>query len=104
MTFFISGLLHEYTFSIHNRGAYELGHITLFFLAMGMLMLLGEEWVWKWIPLPVLAIICKLLSPFISMFMAFVSAGSFERYFVQSWLDAGVVENVAEMLPHLRCS
>ena len=42
ITFFCSGLLHEYNFSIHNHEAYQPGHATVFFMTMGMMMMMED--------------------------------------------------------------
>jgi hypothetical protein len=101
-TFFASGLLHEYNFSIHNRLAYEPGRATVFFVLMGLLML-GESMVWNQLPRQLQQAINKLPSVAISFLVTFLVAGTFERFFFQSWVDSGFVAAAAAMLPHMNC-
>merc|ERR1712008_515657 len=39
-TFLASGLLHEYTFSTHNAAAYRMGEATIFFIMMGVFVVI----------------------------------------------------------------
>jgi hypothetical protein len=102
LTFFASGLLHEYNFSIHNAVAYAPGEATIFFILMGFVML-GEDWVWRICPFPVRRFCEAMPSPVISMIWTLIAAGPFERLFLRSWIDAGMVEAIAELLPHFTC-
>ena len=109
LTFFGSGLLHEYTFFIHNHlslsspSGYRPGEVTIFFLLMGLLMV-GESWVWyccypRWVQ----TAIDRLPSAVTASLLTFMVAGLAERYFLRSWFYSGFVEAVAQMLPHLSC-
>lgn len=110
LTFFASGLLHEYNFSIHNHpsislsSGYRPGEVTIFFLVMGLLMI-GESWVWnryfpRWLQT---AIDDHLPSMMTASILTFMVAGLAERYFLRGWFLSGFVEAVAQMLPYLHC-
>jgi hypothetical protein len=104
VTFFASGLLHEYNFSIHNASAYEPGKATLFFVAMGCVVLVEDWWLSKVCAPYMPSWISRVPSPLISSFLVLiVAAGPVEPLFVKSWLEAGVVEAVSELLPHVTC-
>lgn len=101
-TFVGSGLLHEYNFHIHNRVAYQPGFATIFFVGMGLLMLLGS-WLWDQLPQSAQRMIEQVPSPLISALLTMSAAWPFERFFIQSWLNSGFAEAGAELLPHLNC-
>ena len=105
LTFFVSGLLHEYNFSIHNRQAYEPVRATVFFVLMGLLMM-GEHWVWEnIIPLRLKQIAAGYIpSVVISMALTLSVSGIFDQFFIQSWLKSGFLDAAGEMLPHLSCT
>jgi len=103
LTFCASGVLHEYNFNVHNRVAYQPGRATLFFVAMGLLML-SETWLWNQFPPFWQQRMDAISTPIVSAFGTLVAAWPFEKYFIQSWLDAGVVDAAAALLPHLTCS
>ena len=103
-TFVASGWLHEYIFFTHNRIAYQPFHALLFFSVMGLVMI-GEAWIWeKLVPRQVQRALQRTPALLISVAVSFLVAGVFESLFVPSWLDAGFVEALAEMLPHVECS
>jgi hypothetical protein len=102
-TFFGSGLLHEYNFSIHNNNNYHPGEVTIFFLFMGLLMI-GESWVWnRCIPRWIQTVINSLPSIVVASGLTFVAAGLSERYFLRGWIVSGFIDMVAEMIPHMSC-
>eukprot|EP00980_Cylindrotheca_fusiformis_P016461 scaffold4903_cov125-Cylindrotheca_fusiformis.AAC.8 len=103
LTFLASGLLHEYTFSIHNATSYRAGEATLFFAMMGIIisiegLLLNasskrvEQLVGR-IPSPVISTTTVLL----------VAAGPFEPLFVRSWLESGFINATSGMFPFFLC-
>lgn len=103
LTFFASGLLHEYNFSIHSRRSWEPYKATFFFLLMGMMMIL-EKFVWKTlVPSQLQHAANHLPSPVISMMLTALVSGVFEYYFAQSWVNSGWIDSVGEMLPSLSC-
>jgi len=109
LTFFASGLLHEYNFAMHNHrslslpSGYQPGEVTVFFLFMGILMI-GESWVWnKLYPRWLQSLISSLPSAVTATMLTFLVAALSERYFLRGWLQSGFVEAVAQMLPHLDC-
>lgn len=108
LTFVGSGLLHEYTFGVHNHaaivdGVYTPGSVTLFFLGMGVLMV-GESWVWHRVfPERLRQVIRKLPSPIAATLLLLLVSGPAERYFMRSWTASGFVEAAATMFPHLDC-
>mmetsp|Transcript_33975 Transcript_33975/g.71459 ORF Transcript_33975/g.71459 Transcript_33975/m.71459 type:complete len:391 (-) Transcript_33975:502-1674(-) len=105
LTFFASGLLHEYNFSIHNRQAYEPVKATVFFVLMGLLMM-GEKWAWEnLVPLRVRQIAAGYIpSVVIATALTFSVSGIFNRFFIKSWLESGFLDAAREMLPHLSCT
>lgn len=102
LTFLVSGVLHEYNFSIHNRSAYQLGRATLFFLIMGLLMLV-ESKVWTWFPRTIQEMFRKIPTVVISFALTFLVGGLFDPFFFQSWTDSGFVVAISKMIPHLDC-
>ncbi len=109
LTFFASGLLHEYNFSIHNNrslsspSGYRQGEVTIFFIFMGILMV-GESWVWNRIfPRWLQTVIDHLPSSITASMLTFMVAGLAEQYFLRGWFQSGFVEAVAHMLPYLEC-
>jgi len=102
LTFFVSGLLHEYNFSMHNHrsSGYQLGEVTVFFLVM-QLLIVGESWIWKQSPEWVQIAISRLPSVVISTFLTLMVSGLAERYFLRSWFESGMVEAIAQLVPHL---
>jgi len=110
LTFFASGLLHEYNFSIHNNNhslslptGYRPGEVTIFFLFMGVLMVC-ESWVWNRIfPRWLQTAINHFPSMVTATMLTFMVAGLTERYFLRGWFQSGFVEAVAQMLPYLNC-
>ena len=104
-TFLLSGFLHEYNFWIHNYVAYQPGVPTIFFLAMGILMLV-ENTVWIAVmPLSVRNATQRYVpSALVSFALMMVSAIPVERYFIQSWLTAGMLDTAALLFPHITCT
>lgn len=102
LTFVGSGLLHEYNFSIHNHSAYQPGHATAFFVTMGAMMLaegaLGRavpHWLARWYH--------ALPDALVALFIQSTVLPIFTPLFFRSWLEAGMLASVAELVPHLRC-
>mmetsp|Transcript_39525 Transcript_39525/g.80634 ORF Transcript_39525/g.80634 Transcript_39525/m.80634 type:complete len:322 (-) Transcript_39525:31-996(-) len=102
LTFIASGLLHEYNFSIHNTQAYQPGFAMLFFLLMGLLMVV-EGFLERLCPKFILEIISLVPTFVVSCLLVLIAAAPFESHFIQSWIEAGVLESVGEMVPHFRC-
>lgn len=103
LTFLASGCLHEYTFSIHNVGYYRPGEATLFFLVMGVVILV-EGLILNARSERILKLSQKIPSPVIStLTVLLVAAAPFEPLFIRSWLQSGVVEAASEMFPHILC-
>ena len=103
-TFCVSGLLHEYNFFIHNHYAYQAGKATLFFVVMGTIVL-AEKWAWDHlVPAALQQKINRLPSVVIAVPLTLTAAIPFEWYFIQSWLDAGFVDCISKMFPHLSCN
>jgi hypothetical protein len=103
LTFVASGLMHEYSFSIHNSAVYEPGKALVFFVLMGVMVLMEDYWLAatpdafkQWAQ--------RIPSPIIASTLLLLAAGPFELWFVRSWLEAGAMEAVAEMLPHVTCT
>jgi hypothetical protein len=101
LVFGASGLVHEYSFFIHNNSAYEPGHAMAFFLYVGMLMVVEET---------VLLYSKaygrfkeKISTIFLSVMLQIPMLPVFSRLFVKSWLDSGMLESVRLLIPHLQC-
>lgn len=102
-TFMLSGLLHEYNFWTHNFIAYQPGIPSLFFLAMGTVMLV-EDSIWNAVvPLSIRKNSKYIPSALISFLLLMVSAIPVERYFIQSWLKAGMLDAAERLFPHVVC-
>jgi hypothetical protein len=102
LTFFSSGLLHEYNFSMHNYTAYQPGCATAFFLAMGV-MVVFEDWL-SHLNLPrARSALQALPTVVIALAIQCVVTPLFSLLFMRSWLGAGMVEAVGELMPHVRC-
>jgi len=104
LTFFCSGLLHEYNFSVHDAGFYAPGHATVFFMLMGGVMLLEELLVRSvsWPP-GARRVWAALPSPLISAAIQLCVLPVFSSLFMRSWLDAGVLTALQQLVPHWRC-
>ena len=106
-TFAASGLLHEYNFYVHNGGQhYQAGRATLFFLLMGMLMLGQEAIVQRLLPPNSILqqrVVSNIPTAVISIALTLLAAWPFEKYFIQSWKDAGLVQVIAQLLPTITC-
>mmetsp|Transcript_32197 Transcript_32197/g.36609 ORF Transcript_32197/g.36609 Transcript_32197/m.36609 type:complete len:112 (-) Transcript_32197:397-732(-) len=87
LTFLVSGLLHEYSFSIHNAAYYEPGKVTLFLIMMGVLILLEglRSFCPKWMQTKLLE---SIPTPIVSTILVFVAAGPFESVFMKSWIKS----------------
>ena len=94
LTFLCSGLLHEYNFSIHNHAAYEPGRATAFFVAMGVMML-AERALPGWPR--------ALPEPLIALLIQTTVLPCFTSLFFRSWIEAGMIASVTELMPHVRC-
>ena len=104
VVFFVSGLLHEYNFSIHNTAAYEPGKAIIFFTFMGLVVLI-EDWIHQVMPASIASWTLRVPSPIIStMLVLIVAAAPVEPLFIKSWIEAGAVDAVKELLPHMTCS
>lgn len=106
-TFLVSGLLHEYNFWTHNHAAYQkFGVATLFFLFMGLFMLL-EHWISTTMLAPndskMHANKNGIPSVAIALGYTLLSAIPVERFFIKSWLEAGMIQAVAPLFPHMTC-
>lgn len=102
LTFVASGLLHEYNFFVHNHRSHVPGEATLFFVSTGVLMSV-ESYAWTALPSRAQRLLDALPSFVLSFLLTFLVAGAFERLFVRSWLEAGLVDAVAEMMPYVVC-
>ena len=104
-TFLLSGVLHEYNFWTHNFIAYQPGIPTIFFLGMGIVMLV-ENSVWIAVmPLSIRNATQRYVpSALVSFGLIMVSAIPVERYFIQSWLASGMLDTAALLFPHITCA
>jgi hypothetical protein len=102
LTFASSGLLHEYNFMIHNAPAFEPGHASSFFVLMGALAL-AEAAAAKMAPLGVLHVVNRCPSFVIAVAIQLPVLPLFGPLFMRSWIAAGMLDSVAEMIPHLHC-
>ena len=103
-TFACSGLLHEYIFSVHNIGAYAPGEPSLFFLLMSAIMI-GEWYVTNAVPWPATArkFWAAIPTPLISVLIQFAIVPLFDVLFIRSWIAAGFISTLGELVPHIRC-
>ena len=101
-TFLASGLLHEYNFAVHNQPAYVFGEGLVFFTLMG-LMGVAEGQVARRLPPRWSALLARAPAPLPALGLQLMVLPAFERFFVRSWLEAGMVEAVAELVPHVLC-
>ncbi len=104
-TFLLSGFLHEYNFWTHNFVAYQPGVPTIFFLTMGVVMLV-EKSIWNGlVPASIRNLTQKFVpSALVSFGLMMISAIPVERYFVQSWIAAGMLDTAALLFPHVTCA
>lgn len=102
LTFLASGLLHEYTFSIHNTEAYRMGEATLFFTMMGILILV-EGAIANAIPLQLQELLEKVPSAVISSILVLLVAAAVPL-FLRSWLESGLIDATSDMFPHFLCT
>ena len=106
LTFAASGLLHEYNFFVHNHVGYAPGRASAFFVLMGVLMLvegalcssLGRR-----CPPRVCALAARLPSALIAVGLQLAVLPAFAPLFMRSWLDSGMLEAVAGLMPHVEC-
>ena len=105
LTFAASGLLHEYNFSVHNGEYYQPGRATVFFIAMGALML-AEQAFYRSAILPTKFQngTARVPTIVISVMWSLVAAWPFERYFIPSWRDAGMIASISQLFPTLHCN
>ena len=104
LTFGASGLLHEYNFALHNAAGYVPGHATLFFVAMGLLMLAeaaAVEWTWARCPSRVRAAVQAVPSPLVALALRLAVLPLFAPLFFRSWEASGLYDALREMLPHV---
>ena len=101
-TFLVSGLLHEYNFAVHNFAGYVFGEALAFFALMG-LMVVVEAQVTTRLPPCWSALLARAPAPLPALGLQFMILPAFARLFVRSWLEAGMVDAVAELVPHVRC-
>ena len=106
LAFAASGLLHEYNFAVHNAAGWVPGHALLFFLLMGGLMLAEDR------AASALTAACPAIrraasaapTVLVSISLQLVVLPAFSALFMPSWLESGMIEAVAEMVPHVRCT
>lgn len=106
VTFFASGLLHEYNFSIHNASAYEPGRASLFFLLMGSLMLLEVAALPafnKLLPRHARELFHATPSAIIALGLQVLVLPAFAPLFMRSWVGSGMIEAVGSMVLHAHC-
>lgn len=105
LTFLASGLLHEYTFSVHCSTAYVFGQVILFFVAMGGLMFVESLAIkYKLVPQPLKSAFAALPSPVVSTMLALISCVPFDPLFMKPWRDSGMLMGMAKLVVVVRCS
>lgn len=103
ISFLASGLLHEYNLSFHNASHYVPGAALLFFACMGLLIFY-EQWLWRVSPEWLNRFVALLPTPIVcATIMLCYASGLFELLFVRSWIQAGALQSIAELLPHMVC-
>ncbi|KAL7531609.1 hypothetical protein ACHAXR_004133 [Thalassiosira sp. AJA248-18] len=105
LTFLVSGLLHEYNFSIHNSLAYDPYKAMVFFMLMGVVMLF-EKWAWENLfPSRVKNFVDRSVPSAVTAVVLTMSvSATFEHFFIQSWLKSGFLGAVEQLIPHLECT
>mmetsp|Transcript_27831 Transcript_27831/g.56002 ORF Transcript_27831/g.56002 Transcript_27831/m.56002 type:complete len:162 (-) Transcript_27831:60-545(-) len=103
LTFACSGLLHEYNFSLHNARSYRPGEATVFFVLMGGLML-AETALAPHCPQLLLQLLRALPSAVIAFTIQLAVLPLFSPLFFRSWLESGLLDTLAELIPHWRCT
>ena len=101
-TFLASGLLHEYNFAVHNQPAYVLGEGLAFFALMGLTGV-AEAQLARRLPPRCSALLARAPAPLPALGLQLMVLPAFARFFVRSWLQAGMLNAVAELVPHVRC-
>jgi hypothetical protein len=95
LVFAASGMLHEYNFFVHNYDAYVPGHAMMFFMYVGVLMLVEERYLHPFkdgVPTIILSLVLQL--PVLPLF---------SWLFISSYFESGMLKGVSEMVPYLKC-
>ena len=74
-----------------------------FFMLMG-LMGVAEGQVARRLPPRWSALLARAPAPLPALGLQLMVLPAFARFFARSWLEAGMVEAVAELVPHVRCA
>ena len=101
-SFLASGLLHEYTFALHNRAAYSFGTATLFFVTMGIIMLV-EQLLTPVVPTALQRAWAGLPAPLTASVLALLSCIPCEPLYMRSWRDSGMLHSLGQVVPLVRC-
>jgi len=102
-TFVASGLVHEYTFSIHNRAAWVPGHACIFFTIMAGLMIVEGPF-HDVLPAPIQAAWAATPAQVRSVGLGLISAYPFGYYFLPGWISTGFLESSLKVVPTITCS
>jgi len=76
----------------------------LFFLLMSAIMI-GEWYVTNAVPWPATArkFWAAIPTPLISVLIQFAIVPLFDVLFIRSWIAAGFISTLGELVPHIRC-
>jgi len=103
-SFVASGLLHEYMFALHNARAYSFGPVSLFFILMGMIMLGEQQLAPRVVPASLARLWAKLPTPIVATTLAALSCIPFERLYMRSWRESGMLPSMGQLVPLVRCA
>ena len=101
LVFVSSGLMHEYTFSLHNAAAYRPGAVTLFFLLMFTYMLL-EAAASAAMPRTLSRVTMSLPTVLVTNVLVLLTLPCVP-IFMESWLKSGMIPSLGALLPLVRC-
>ena len=104
ITFFASGLLHEYMYMLHNAASYEFGKVCMFFVSMGGLMVLEQYLLAPIVPAPLKQAWARLPGIVTGTILALLSCVSFDPLYMASWRKSGMLRAMAGLFVTYRCS
>ena len=84
---------------MHNQPAYVLGEGLAFFALMG-LMGVAEAQLARRLPRRCSALLARAPAPLPALGLQLIVLPAFARCFMRSWLQAGMLDALAELVPH----
>jgi hypothetical protein len=101
-SFVASGLLHEYTFALHNASAYTFGKALLFFVSMGALMT-AEQLVPYAAPEALQRAWAQVPAPLPAIALALLSCIPLDPFYLRSWRESGMLDSIGQVVPVIMC-